>query len=327
MNPRHRWCPRGFTLVELLVVIAIIGVLVSLLLPAVQQVRESARRTQCVNNIKQLALAALGFESQKKAFPGIRQTAAGGNTTSWAMELLPGLEQLDVYNHLTAPNPTQSPPYISGFWCPSNGTANQNGPSNSYLVNAGMMIRPTIDPPIFNNKKCDDYTTFDSYKYTQRPANGIFLDHLIPKGDTRVSIDSIQDGTSRTLLLSESLSAADWIDGTQQGIGFVWIWARDNINIPIEKACCPTSVPQTPPPPEAYINGVAAGSTSGSPSPYPRPSSRHRGSVVVAFADGSTQTLSSGIAYYVYIHLLTPHDQKSDLYTATYLLKSADYLP
>ena len=64
---------RGFTLVELLVVIAIIGMLVGLLLPAVQNARENARQTQCLNNIKQIALANLAQESSKQSFPGYGQ--------------------------------------------------------------------------------------------------------------------------------------------------------------------------------------------------------------------------------------------------------------
>lgn len=100
---RTRRLPVGFTLVELLVVIAIIGILVGLLLPAVQAAREAARRTQCTNNLKQMALASVNFETAKKkmvpyqaAFAeqnALLGNAAGRKIGSWVVSLLPFLEE------------------------------------------------------------------------------------------------------------------------------------------------------------------------------------------------------------------------------------------
>src|SRR3954451_689431 len=83
---QYRIARSAFTLVELLVVIAIIGILVALLLPAIQAARESARRSQCTNNLRQLGIAALNYESSKKAFPYGRKrgqvTKADGSTAA-----------------------------------------------------------------------------------------------------------------------------------------------------------------------------------------------------------------------------------------------------
>jgi prepilin-type N-terminal cleavage/methylation domain-containing protein/prepilin-type processing-associated H-X9-DG protein len=94
----------AFTLVELLVVIAIIGILVALLLPAIQAAREAARRSQCLNNLKQLGLAVLNFESSKKGLPqGHRMTKLGTDIDSlgsWVTEVLPYLEEGSLFSQI-----------------------------------------------------------------------------------------------------------------------------------------------------------------------------------------------------------------------------------
>src|SRR5687767_15347657 len=100
--PIHRKLRPGFTLVELLVVIAIIGVLVALLLPAVQAAREAARRTQCSNHLKQLGLAAHNFNDIRGFFPPSRvsndATDTAKNWVTWSVLLLPFVEQQNYYN-------------------------------------------------------------------------------------------------------------------------------------------------------------------------------------------------------------------------------------
>ena len=93
---------RGFTLIELLVVIAIIGVLIALLLPAVQAAREAARRAQCVNNLKQLALAAMNYESANGVLPPqglqVQYPYWGYGDCSTFVRMLPYFEQASIYN-------------------------------------------------------------------------------------------------------------------------------------------------------------------------------------------------------------------------------------
>lgn len=105
-NVNRVWKPRrwkGFTLIELLVVIAIIAVLVALLLPAVQQARESARRSQCKNNLKQLGLAFHNYHDVSRAFPiGTRFSM---NSPNWRVGLLPYMDQAPLFNQLNFGQP------------------------------------------------------------------------------------------------------------------------------------------------------------------------------------------------------------------------------
>jgi prepilin-type N-terminal cleavage/methylation domain-containing protein len=132
LNPPRR---RGFTLVELLVVIAIIGILVALLLPAVQAAREAARRMQCQNNLKQLGLALHNYHDQKGSFPPSVQFDAGqqpGNSTNfrpnWVIMMLPNIEQQNLYDSFDFKqtishdnNRIQRGTELSFMKCPSDG--------------------------------------------------------------------------------------------------------------------------------------------------------------------------------------------------------------
>jgi prepilin-type N-terminal cleavage/methylation domain-containing protein/prepilin-type processing-associated H-X9-DG protein len=145
---------RAFTLVELLVVIAIIGILVGLLLPAVQAAREAARRMSCQNNLKQMGLAMLNYESAYKRFPSALMGSRNGNPQddgiSWACSILPFMEQVALYNRLEQGSlalgaPLGTPGIMrrakGGTW-PS---AGPNGP-NTVAGTGGSATATTIVP-------------------------------------------------------------------------------------------------------------------------------------------------------------------------------------
>ncbi len=152
-SPKKR---RGFTLIELLVVISIIATLMSLILPAIQNAREAGRRTQCLNNIRNVTVAALNFASSNKSrlpalayFPTPTAASASGARIlgrSWAVEMLPYMDQQGTYDRWNKDVAFNAPPnlalastlYVEAFACPNDESAFVTPGGLSYVANTGF---------------------------------------------------------------------------------------------------------------------------------------------------------------------------------------------
>lgn len=199
----------GFTLIELLVVIAIIAILIALLLPAVQQAREAARRTQCKNNLKQLALAMHNYHDTVGVFPfGFDE-----RETLWSAMILPQIEQANLYSTLIwqeggagnwnangSPNEVAAGTSLNVFMCPSMPvTARDN---NGIPHRAPTSYRGVSS----SNAASDDLSTIPSYispkiaLELQSGLDGMFY------GCSSVRIRDILDGTSNTIMIGESFT-------------------------------------------------------------------------------------------------------------------------
>jgi type II secretory pathway pseudopilin PulG len=214
---------RAFTLVELLVVIATIGLLLAILLPAVQSTRESARRVSCENNLKQIGLAVHSFESSHRALPiGSRSNMGFG--TCWWVNLLPNLEETSLYQQLNLQMPNAGEPTLA--------------PANAQVVNGVILpamrcpssnIQPFIAADIY--KIClPSYvgiagTTNDAglneprinaccspYNDGQISGGGIFITN------SAIRLCQVRDGISKTICVGEESDFAVDSLGRQRNI-------------------------------------------------------------------------------------------------------------
>ena len=355
---------RGFTLVELLVVIAIIGVLVGLLLPAVQMAREAARRTQCINNQKQMALAIVGAETTQKSYPAFQGIYAESGSTfkigSWIVPLLSYIDQQQLRDRWDDPtlnatwfgsatattyNPASTEtnveefyPTISTMECPSDAILPDNDSRNSYVLNVGF--GPAASGSILSGLGYPASPHLIAVR-SQNQANGVFTNRVpnsfgyVPQKKTAAGM---RDGTSNTLCISENVQADSWRylgaatsaglpadDTLRVRLGMMWLYRLQPGTTPTAGAHAVTITPD-PLQEVNKINGEFLTASKGDINAA-RPSSNHAGNVVnCAMLDGSTKTLLSSIDYFVYQALMTPQSTKSDSPNNTYLLKSDDYL-
>ena len=296
---------KGFTLIELLVVIAIIAVLIGLLVPAVQKVREAAARAQCQNNLKQWGLAIHNFNSAFKYLPASRQTPPTyPSHQSWPQIVLPYVEQktvqirynfaLDWNDPLNLPATTTQ---LAIAQCPS-------APINR--INPLAALTPPITTPYGYGDYGSMNVVFPSfYVYNGLTAPSLDLTGVLQK-NANTRIGEITDGTSNSIMLVEDAGRpTNWVLGQNMGIatGDGWGWADPDCGYSLNGASPTTGVvanhhvPASPP----YPVASCVMNCNNDSEVY----SFHDGGANMLFADGSVHFLSQNINIAVFAALCT----------------------
>ncbi len=280
-----RVATRGFTLIELLVVIAIIGILIALLLPAVQKVREAANRMKCQNNLRQMALALHSYhDSQGMLPPGV--IPGDGNLLSFHVMILPYLEQSNLYQKFdfkarynSSTNLALGLVLVPVYQCPSAMQLTTEYGSGEW--SGGQPTLTThyygVAGPLGTNPQTGQMYTFRTTNQGNEATQG-----LLGMG-SKVRLTDITDGTSNTLMLGEmSWNKANyyrvWIRGT---------YADTSASLDRDTTCCrnvANALGSTPYNSSDNANNVSFGSEHAG------------GGANFALADGSVRWVSPGIS-------------------------------
>jgi prepilin-type N-terminal cleavage/methylation domain-containing protein/prepilin-type processing-associated H-X9-DG protein len=274
---------RAFTLIELLVVIAIIAILIGLLLPAVQKVRDAAARSQCQNNLKQIGLALHNYHDANRAFPPGYASGVGPNGEDlgpgwgWAAFILPQMEQQPLFTQITFTVPIEAPQHaaarttsVKSYLCPADTppSAIPVGPASmsGQLISITCQLAPA------------SYTGCFGVSEPGVEGEGVFF------RNSRVQIGDITDGTSQTLLVGERsyrYSLTTWV-GTVTGTK----------QIPSPGSPLPLEVDE----PANFVLSHVGEMVAGAAQPFEinNFSSNHTGGTMFVFADGHARLLTAG---------------------------------
>lgn len=296
---------RGFTLIELLVVIAIIAILIALLLPAVQQAREAARRTQCKNNLKQLALACHNYESTFTVFPIGHQYAGtrhnhrdhGGTGYSWGAFILPMIEgaainsAFDYERTLSGSEqmPTRDNALVAGSPVSSYRCPTDIAPSTA-MYRPGSTFEHEVALSSYAGMAGSFHNSLGSPATNPWAAANLRRNGILMR-DSGTKIGDIEDGTSNSIMIGEQTYRVKWQLAQELGAAAEitsafgsWHggggWAQGSTSFVLMNG---TWGINTPPDPTRW----GPGQTSAS--------SLHTGGAQFAFADGSVQFLSENI--------------------------------